>query len=472
MIGGIKYMNICIYAFGSSPLFANEFIKKSLKEKRDFKFSIILESSHYLDLFENNKNMKTLCINQEITNIIDDEINLNELKDYPSNIFKDIESEKKTLKSKKSDKQLRIAFARYKLIKSFLKNNDVNHILYIQHPENFNSILIENIAKELMINISVPIHTRNMDTSFFSNSCQEVLPNCKLIMEENKKNAIEFLNTFKQQHISASINRKEPFNTLINIQKDSFFKRVYKYLKRLKDEKENREFITFYVAFVNNLPIYRDSIWRIRKYFAKKQYNLDSFKNLPKRYIYYPLQYSPESSINIPAPFYIDQMRIIDALRMNMPNDMKLIVKEHPSCAEVRSLNFVKSLLKKSGVIVAKYDLDSRELIKRSSIVVSVSGTAAFEAFLLNKPSFVMSQTFFDSFIGGPKGLDNMKEIILEKIEEVITDEQIINALVHIYSVSNKFYGITAFGHGSVMMTEENIEIFFNEFLNHIEREK
>ncbi|MFW2569173.1 hypothetical protein ACN5PA_10870, partial [Aliarcobacter butzleri] len=84
---------------------------------------------------------------------------------------------------------------------------------------------------------------------------------------------------------------------------------------------------------MNNLPIYRDSIWRIRKYFAKKQYNLDNFEDLPKRYIYYPLQYSPESSLNIPAPFYIDQMRIIDALRMNMPNDMKLVVKEHPSCA-------------------------------------------------------------------------------------------------------------------------------------------
>ncbi|MDK2083865.1 hypothetical protein PT502_08625 [Aliarcobacter butzleri] len=465
-------MNICIYAFGSSSLFANEFIKKSLKKNKDFKFYIILESSHYIDLFENNKNIKILCINKEITSIIDEEINLNELKDYPSNIFKDIESEKKTLKSKKSDKQLQIAFARYKLIKSFLKNNDVNHILYIQHPENFNSILIENIARELMIDISVPIHTRNIDTSFFSNSCQEVLPNSKLITEENKKNAIEFLNTFKQQHISASINRKEPFNTLIDIKKDVFLKRVYKYFKRLKDEKENREFIIFYVAFVNNLPVYRDFIWRIRKYFAKKQYNLDSFEDLPKRYIYYPLQYSPESSINIPAPFYIDQMRIIDALRMNMPNDMKLVVKEHPSCAEVRALNFVKSLLKKSGVIVAKYDLDSRELIKRSSIVVSVSGTAAFEAFLLNKPSFVMSQTFFDSFIGGPKGLDNMKEIILEKIEEVITDEQIISALAHIFSVSKKFYGITAFGHGSVMMTKENIEIFFNEFLKHIEREK
>ena len=64
MIKGIKYMNICIYAFGSSSLFANEFIKKSLKKNKDFKFYIILESSHYIDLFENNKNIKILCINK------------------------------------------------------------------------------------------------------------------------------------------------------------------------------------------------------------------------------------------------------------------------------------------------------------------------------------------------------------------------------------------------------------------------
>ena len=51
-----------------------------------------------------------------------------------------------------------------------------------------------------MIDISVPIHTRNIDTSFFSNSCQEVMPNSKLITEENKKNAIEFLNNSIYQH--------------------------------------------------------------------------------------------------------------------------------------------------------------------------------------------------------------------------------------------------------------------------------
>ena len=50
---------------------------------------------------------------------------------------------------------------------------------------------------------------------------------------------------------------------------------------------------------------------------------------LPKRFIYYPLQVTPEASINTPAPYYVDQMRAIDALRLAMPPDCALVVKEH-----------------------------------------------------------------------------------------------------------------------------------------------
>lgn len=465
-------MNICLYAFGSSPLFAKEFINRCFKDEKGFKFYIILEKGHYINLFNDKKNIDVLYLNEKVNDIINEKVNINELNSYPSNIFKDIETEKKTLKRKDSKEQLKIAVARYRLIKAYLKENTINHILYMQHPENFTSLLIGNVAKEIGINISVPIHTRNLDTSFFSNSCQEVLPDSIFISDSDINNAKKFLEVFKSNHISSSISqKKKSYRKLGSIKKPSFFIRVFNYLNRLKKEKQNREFSTFYIAFVNNFTMYRNLVWKLRKFFSKKLFNIDKIEDLPKKYIYYPLQYSPESSINVPAPYYIDQMRIIDALRMNMPNDMSLVVKEHPSCAEIRPLSFVRSLLKKAGVFVVKYDLDSREIIEKSTIVVSVSGTAAFEAFLLNKPSFVMSQTFFDSFIGGVKGLDDLNKTIMEKSVETIDDRKIIKALSHIFSVSDNFYGLAPSGFEKVVMTEENLDIFYKKFLEHIEKE-
>lgn len=118
--------------------------------------------------------------------------------------------------------------------------------------------------------------------------------------------------------------------------------------------------------------------------------------------------------------------------------------------------------------MVAKYDMDSREIIKQADITISVSGTASFEAFLLGKQSIIMSPTFFDSFIGGVCKSNDLKETIVNKLNIKINDEEIINALARIYSVSSKFYGITAIGNGGVMMTKENVNNFIDAVLIHI----
>ncbi len=458
---------VLLYGFGSSPIFINPFIKETKKRNILFKYSLILDNSHYLDMMSTVIN-NVLCIKRELPNNISQDIDLNELKNYPSNLFKDIESEKRTLKNKNSEEQLKIAFATYKLIKLFILKIKPDYILYIQHPENMTGVMISNIALELNIPISVPISTRNIDTSFFSNSYQEILPKYGKINDTDTLKAENFFTSYRDKHISSSIKNKDIFITPINFIQPSFYARLKKYILRYFVETENREFSTFYIAFVNNLPFYRNFIWFMRKTINKTMYNIDSFTKLPNKFIYYPLQYTPESSINIPAPYYIDQLRIIDSIRMSMPNDMMLIVKEHPDCIEVRPRYFVKNLLKKAGVVVAKYDMDSREIIKQADITISVSGTASFEAFLLGKQSIIMSPTFFDSFIGGVCKSNDLKETIVNKLNIKINDEEIINALARIYSVSSKFYGITAIGNGGVMMTKENVNNFIDAVLIHI----
>jgi capsule polysaccharide export protein KpsC/LpsZ len=183
------------------------------------------------------------------------------------------------------------------------------------------------------------------------------------------------------------------------------------------------------------------------------------------------MQYSPESSINIPAPYFVDQLRVIDAIRMSMPSDYQLVVKEHPEAIRTRPPHFMKSLLFKSGVVVAKFDLDTEELIKKSQLVISVTGSAAFEAFLYGKPSLVLAQTFFSDFLGGICSIDDLYTKIPNTITKKITDEMIINSLSHVYSVSSEFLARSPGPHSLTMMTYENVDLFWNAFMMHKKRQ-
>jgi hypothetical protein len=218
------------------------------------------------------------------------------------------------------------------------------------------------------------------------------------------------------------------------------------------------------------MPIYRESIRGIRKYINSKIFDINRVKDLPQKYIYYPLQYSPESSINIPAPYFINQNRAIDAIRFSMPSDTLLVIKEHPSCINVRSTSFLRSLKKCPGVVIANYKMSSIELIKNAQLTISVTGTATLEAFLLGKSSITLGETFFSEFLGGKCEIEELPTRIKEKLGRNITDEMVIAAVTKVYSVCSPFILRSPGEDNTETMLKKNIEAFLDALLVHIEK--
>jgi len=116
---------------------------------------------------------------------------------------------------------------------------------------------------------------------------------------------------------------------------------------------------------------------------------------LPARYIYYALHYTPESSINGLEPYYVDQLRAVDALLLNLPAGHCLVVKEHPAMYGVRSLSFYRALRHRPGLVLLHPAVDSRALATGASLVVTVTGTVGLEAYLLGKPCLSFGRSFF-----------------------------------------------------------------------------
>jgi hypothetical protein len=106
------------------------------------------------------------------------------------------------------------------------------------------------------------------------------------------------------------------------------------------------------------------------------------------RYVYLPLHCQPESSIDIQGIYNNNQTAFIEGVAKTLPYGVCLAVKKHP----LSKVNI--SAEKLPNVVFV--DGDSRELIKNSEMVISVAGTASYEAGLLGKNSVVFSDMFFD----------------------------------------------------------------------------
>jgi len=472
-------MKVLVFGFGMGPFFLKPLIEKCRIENPEVDFSVILSSSHHLELMIGLLgDDKTLCLNRLLPKYKDKKIDLSNLSNYPDNLYKNIESKKKTMKKRKANKQINIAYWTYFLLKEFILNIGPDHILYLQAPENMESMIIGGLAEELNIPLATPHHTRHIGLSFFSSEKLAILPSSAHVQQLDVEKANDFLEKFRAGRILPSYNAyslTESTKRLnpIPYEKKGKIDRLMAGVLRYFSESQSREWANLKISLLNNwFPWVRDTRGALRKHFSKNLFNCPSIDALPNNYIYYPIQFSPESSINIPAPYFIDQLRVIDAIRMAMPSDLLLVVKEHPDCITLRPPGFVNSLLHKAGVLVVKHDVDSKELIIKSKLVISVTGTAALEAFFYGKASLVMGPTFFAECLGGVCSIAELPKRINDSLVKHVTKDEIIKFLSQVYAVSSDFLANTPGEPPCEIMSFENLDSFWEAFIKHTGRGK
>jgi len=154
------------------------------------------------------------------------------------------------------------------------------------------------------------------------------------------------------------------------------------------------------------LPVY------IIKYYYSKRYfqswlsckTISGVPDLNCKYIYYPLHLQPEmtvSALDDENGIYSDQMLIIETLSKKVPKNTKIIIKENPKQDfRYRDPFFFKRLSRLTNVIIAHPDTNSRELIRHSEGVATLSGTAGWEALNLGKPCLTFGKAWYNALPG------------------------------------------------------------------------
>lgn len=126
---------------------------------------------------------------------------------------------------------------------------------------------------------------------------------------------------------------------------------------------------------------------------------LDDYYDTPvrsDRFLLYPLHFHPESSTSILAGAYLNEYEVIRNIAFNLPQGIKLYVKDHVSAYGFPSISFYKKLKKLPNVRVLAPHEQTKLLIKQSIAVITLTSTVGYEALLLGKRVFLYGSVFYE----------------------------------------------------------------------------
>lgn len=150
----------------------------------------------------------------------------------------------------------------------------------------------------------------------------------------------------------------------------------------------------------------------LKRWYLFKTKNFFNSISKNEKYVYMPLHVIPESTTSVKAPFYINELFVIEQVSKSLPVGVLLYVKEHPAMLGERSFLFyrrVKSMPNVRLVGVWQHD-HVKELIEHSVGVITISGTTAFESALLGKRAVVFADVPFN-LIDGIVQVNSFKDL-------------------------------------------------------------
>ena len=178
--------------------------------------------------------------------------------------------------------------------------------------------------------------------------------------------------------------------------KTKYFQAILKYL--FTNNSNLKTHFTYYgrTKFaVLRITLINEIKKKFREYFINK--NLIRNIENKKPFIYFSLQVEPERGLLLGAPLFSNQIEVITNIVKSLPSGYNLYVKEHPNMVvrEWRSISAYKQIMSLPNVTLIHPSVKSQDIIKKSSLVISIVSTSALEAGFYNRPSITFAKQEF-----------------------------------------------------------------------------
>lgn len=271
---------------------------------------------------------------------------------------------------------------------NFLIDNEIS--LVSSGRDTALQIVCAKICDKLHIPCVVPTTIRIPATrfGFCLGYTDELFVSLRDVSSKEREWARSFIKTYREKQIV-------PNYSVVQRQQTKFLRRIptdlrYFFAKIVESffEKEN-DYTRYSIA----------QLWYkfwFRRLNAMRIMIAKPFEPIRERpYLLYGMQMQPESSIDVMASFYTDQEALITQIARSTPSTHDLYIKPHPDDIGGRSLAEFQRLKQIPGVKLISPHESSHQLIKKADIVLTVTGTMAFESAFYSVPSVVFATKFF-----------------------------------------------------------------------------
>ena len=148
----------------------------------------------------------------------------------------------------------------------------------------------------------------------------------------------------------------------------------------------------------------RYTIYNIIKMYFNRRINMIKvfifkpfeFPELNNSFALYNLHTQPESSIDVCASFFSNQIETIKLISRCLPISHELYVKVHPTDVDGKNMSFYRLIKEIPSVKLIHYKCNTTLLIEHADLIFSLTGTVALEAGLRNKKVITFANNFFN----------------------------------------------------------------------------
>lgn len=232
----------------------------------------------------------------------------------------------------------------------------------------------------------------------------------------------------KKDPLKMILEYKNKLSSLTGLSKR--IERFYNLFTNLGDSSYRNHYFYYNITRTNFLKT------RLRLKFERRYTNYFVENNLPKNwteeetpFVYYPLHSEPERAISIAAPYCTNQVEIITHIAKSLPIKYRLFVKDHPimDLKGGRNVSFYKDIMKLPNVKLLHHNTNQEKLLKKCSLVITITGTSGLEAAFYNKPTITFGETPYSklSWIYRITNLEDLPKIIRCALESKVDKNEL-----------------------------------------------
>jgi len=282
------------------------------------------------------------------------------------------------------------------------------------------------------------------------------------LSEESKKRVESYLNKFRKDFVlllpEIASKRKNPSEAgLVNFSFNLLKTTLNYFIRKVRKKQINfplHEHIEKY-SYYSRLKLSEQLKNQWDEYFHVKYDEFDT----QKKYFFYPMHTEPEAVVLYWGDgLYKNQIKLIENIAAQLPPDYFLYVKFHPVVKDERNYLDFKRLKAVPNIKVIRPNTPGKQLVFNSCGVITINGTAGFEAVLLNKPVFVFGNSFYDLS------------------DRVLKINHIKDLRTHIYNSLNKHFvddeSLLQFVYSFLNISKSGFIAYYSNFRNLLNIEK